>query len=227
MSYTLVGSLGTVVTGAAGASVNPAFGQSPGAGNILILWVAGGEVATFPTAPAGWVLAKQGGLTTESASIFYRYSAGGDTAPTVAAVTSAVLNAQLGEFTLERGVAGAINEVQGTNNAGASFALGNAHERAPGQLIVYALSSRYSVAGSVSNSVSAVSNGGTANDTNNNGSSVADHYVLGYILNTKTNAGNQNMTFTQTTTNISNGSAVWVSFQLPDPERPFRMPLGA
>src|SRR3954469_6967648 len=100
MAYALVGAVGAVSTGTAGAAVTPAYGagSSRTANNHLILHVLTTGSATLPAAISGWSIAKQQAGTSCSASIYYKIAAGADAAPVVPIVTSAIHNARLLEF---------------------------------------------------------------------------------------------------------------------------------
>lgn len=225
MAFALVGSLGAVSTGAVAANVTPAFGQPPGTANVLVCWCSTSGGAARAAAPAGWKnLVVMG--TSAGVSIFWRPAAGNDSAPTLTGVASATISAQLGEFTREPVAGISINESPTGTGTGATIVVGSHNEHMPGQLIVYCGTSTYSVAATATNSTSAITNGGTANDTNNNSTSSTAHYVFGYSLNTTANVAAQSLTYTQTTTNVSAGSFAWSSFALPDNFVPPRMPVG-
>ena len=104
MAIALLGTIGTVSVGGSGASVTPAWGSSENrtAGNLLVLTVATTGSATLPAAISGWSIALQKAGTSCSVSIYYKVAAGTDAAPTVPAVTSAIHNARLAEFSGRR-----------------------------------------------------------------------------------------------------------------------------
>lgn len=228
MAFQLDGSLGAVSTGAVAASVTPAFAQPPGAGDILILWCSTSGGAARAAVPAGWKnLVVMG--SSAGASIFWRNAAGGDAAPTITGVASAIISAQLGAFTREPVIGIGINESPVGTGTGATIVVGGQKERTPAQLIVYCGTSTYTVAATSTNNVGSITNGGTGHDTNNNNSSSTAQFVFGYCLNTAANVATQSLTYNQTITNISAGSFVWASFMLATFAPPLgqRMPLGA
>jgi hypothetical protein len=104
MPYTLVGSVGAVVTSSFESQpVSPAWGtgQSRSAGNLLIMWVTGAGATTVPTTPSGWSIAVAETSTAGSgatASIFYLIATGGDAAPTIPGVFLITWSARLAEF---------------------------------------------------------------------------------------------------------------------------------
>jgi len=100
MAGALVGTAAAVSTGAAGAAVTPAWGtgQNRTANNTLICCVAVTGTATLPATPSGWGVMRQNAGTSCSATIFSKLAAGADAAPTIAAITSGTINAQLGEY---------------------------------------------------------------------------------------------------------------------------------
>lgn len=231
MSYSLVGSLGAVSLGASGASVTPAYGQSPTAANTLILWVAAwasSGVAT-PGTPTGWTAGPTVNDGARGASIFYLSSAaGGDAQPTVTGVTGTTFGAQLGEFTGGVGLA----DKSGTGTAGSSpdVVTSSAPDTATGELVAYAAAERVSVAGTGTMAHTATfPNNYTANDTQNNSTSTQTHYLFGYGISTSNSAADKDSIIFDAAN--SNCSAVQISFLLTGPSPyswiPRRMPLGA
>jgi len=82
MAVALVGSFGTVASGT--TSIAPAFGQSPTANNVLVLWSITYGASTNPF-PSGWTecVNASGGGVSVIVSIGWKIAAGGDTAPTL------------------------------------------------------------------------------------------------------------------------------------------------
>ena len=214
MSYALVGSVGAVSTGGVGGSVSPAWGtgESRTAGNFLLLWVSATVDATLPAAPSGWSTALQKAGTSCSASLFYAIAAGGDSAPTVAGVGSAILSARLAEFS---GNASSPLDQSGSaaGTTSTQVATAGGADAASGELVAYVAAEYYSASATKTNSV-ALNNGASATDTNNNSTNTGQHYNLGYGITTG-NSGADTATLTFTTTSITGTALVVVSFKLP------------
>lgn len=103
MGYALVGSVGAVVQSSSGGSITTlawGSGETRAANNLLVCFVAVDGSATAPAAPSGWsaMVATPPAGTTCTAQIFYKIATGSDAAPTIAAVSGAVVSAQLAEF---------------------------------------------------------------------------------------------------------------------------------
>ena len=214
MAYALVGSVGAVSQGSSGAAVTPAWGtgESRTANNLLILWVDGQGSATLPSAPANWSIGIQKAGTSCSASVFYKVAAGGDAAPTVGAVTSTVLTAQLAEFSGNATSSPLDKTGTAAGTTSTQVATAGAADTAGGELVVYATGALYSLAATktLSNSLN---NGATAHNTTNNSTSTVNHYDLGYGITTGNSAADAD-TFSFTTQRITGAVVALASFKL-------------
>jgi hypothetical protein len=190
MTIALVGSVGAVTTGSSGAAVTPTWGTGENrmAGNLLVCWVIGSGISTFPTTPAGWALATQIGATDTSATIFYAVPvANGVAAPTIAAATGVTWTAMLAEFSGtaatspldETGTSSGL----GTNSTGTTTTSSAADIHA-GELVIVATSLYYATGAATNSLFDSLNNGATANSVNNNGVSAQDHYTLGWGITT-------------------------------------------
>jgi hypothetical protein len=191
MAIALVGTIGVASQGAASAAVTPAWGTSESrtAGNLLICFVAVTAVATLPTQPSGWSTAKTQAGTSCSAAIFYKVATGTDTAPTIAAITSGLIAAQLAEFSgtatstpLDQsgGAAAATSPVTATFG-GADAAITDLWLAASGDF--RSASTRTPTDTITGNHTTVVQAG------NNNTVASANHYSFGYDLGTNSNSG--------------------------------------
>ena len=142
MAIAKVGASGTVFLATTGASVGMTggYGQSPTAGNLLIMSVTMSTTvatATSCTTPAGWTAGPAGGAPTGTANykaalyIFWKVAAGADTAPVVtvaggtystavvieefSGITSATVDAA--STVVTKNTAGALNESGNLVNA--------------------------------------------------------------------------------------------------------------
>ena len=143
MAYALVGSLGTVNATAANTANTPSYGQTPTAGNLLVLFVGGYVADTLPATPSGWSVAKQvqeaSGTQPCSASIFYKIAAGTDAQPTLAASTTPNWVAQLGEFS-GNAATSPLDQSASAVGTGANFAATlttGGEDAALGELVVF------------------------------------------------------------------------------------------
>lgn len=102
-----------------GASINPPYGQTPVAGDLLIAWACCSSSNAI-TGPADWTLAVSNFPSSPMCAIFYKIAAGGDATPTFASVGGADFFAQVVEFS---GASGAPLDQTGTaiNNSGGSI----------------------------------------------------------------------------------------------------------
>lgn len=190
MAYALVGSIGAVLAGSSGGSVTPAWGTSEtrAANNLLILWVEGKGSTTLPAAPSGWTLGEQisnsGGGGTDTASIFFKVAAGSDAAPTVAAITSATLTAQLAEFS-GGAVSSPLDTVSG--NAGTTSPLTISESSADalsGELLIACACDGYASTTGTKTCVISSNNATMTNTTNGGVSSLTDVYAFAYGITT-------------------------------------------
>lgn len=210
----LVGTIGAVSTGASGAAVTPAWGTSENrtANNLLILQVAVTGSATLPTPPSGWSGANALAGTTCSASIYYKVATGADAAPTIAAITSGIINARLSEYSgmattnpqSNSGSAAGTTTPQKATNAGADVT-------SPA-LMVSAVTMLNSSARTVATFTETYTNG-TSISVNNAATSTASHYGFSYA-NTTAHAAADADSFAFTTTQVT-GVAVSLASFLP------------
>ena len=201
MTIALVGSVGAVSVGTSGAAVTPAWGTSENrtAGNLLLLHVAVTGSATLPTTPSGWSVGITRAGTSCSAAVFYKKAAGADAAPTVAAITSGIINARLSEFSgtaiglTLTSVASGTTSPQKATNASA--------DPANGSLMVSTMALLRSSASTLATDTATYTNA-TATSTSNSATSTASHYNFGYGLTTahaSANADSQAFTTTSVT----------------------------
>jgi hypothetical protein len=221
MAYALVGTIGTASQGAASAAVTPAFGtgESRVLGNLLICFVAISGVATLPTTPSGWSIGKQQAGTSCSATIYYRLAAGADTAPTIAAITSGVIAAQLAEFSGNL-AASPLDQTGSASGTGSpltgTFA---AVDALSGELIVMTGADLRSIA-RASNDTWTSNNATITAAGNNNGATSTNHYSNGYGVTTaKASADTAVMTLS-TTNNITGLVLAAASFKVIPPAGP-------
>lgn len=224
MTAALVGSLGAVTLGTSGAAVTPAYGQTPTAGNLLILWVSGwhGTTATFPVTPAGWTLGPQARATTRTSSVFYLLAAGGDAQPTIAIGTAMTWGAMLGEFS---GLSGLIDKsatAEGT--ASPAVATNSGTDVTIGELACYVGTTAPTSA--ATDLLVTTGTNFTKNDTNNAGTSIRTHYCFGYGITTANSVADKaSMTFVATSTNNCLVLASFLLPSLPVASPPQRAPL--
>jgi hypothetical protein len=210
MAVALVGTMGTAQLYTSGSAASTlAYGQTPTAGNLLVLWVSVTGSATLPTTPSGWTIAKQQAGTSCSASIYYKIAAGSDAAPTVAAITSGSIAGRLGEYTGQAatplastgGVAGTSSSLAATNAAA---------DAASGALMVSSVGLFNSNA-RTNATWNEVYTNGTAIQVNNSGVSVVNHYGFSYAITTA-NAVADKDTFAFTTTQLTGAVVALASF---------------
>ena len=219
MAGALVGTIGTVVTAAAGSGVSPAWGagESRAAGNLLILWVAGCNSTSFPPTPAGWTIANRAAGTAGSATgtIFYTNAVGGDAAPTVGAPTGGgtTLFAQLAEFS---GLAATSPVDQATGNAGGTTspltATNAAADASSGELLIGIGAALYTATTGTKTMV-LTSNNATLTSSTNQGGTIINEYDFAYGFTTA-NASADTMVNTYSTTRITGAMVCEASFKL-------------
>jgi hypothetical protein len=212
MAYALVGSVGTEVTSASGASITTlAFGQTPTIHNLLILWVAVDGAATAPAQPSGWSTAITETGTSTASGIFYKIAAGSDTAPTISAVTSAVQCAQLAEFSGNI-ISGTIVDQTGVHagTTNPQTATAGAHDANIGELIIVANSALLSLAETYTLTPS--SNNATLT-TSTSGSSSVDKYGFGYGVGTAKASATTGVATLSTGSNITGISTCVATFK--------------
>lgn len=211
MGYALVGSRGAVKVGTSGGSCSPVYPQTPTANNLLEMRVAVAGSATLPGAPTGWSAGIQKAGTSCSASSFFKVAAGGDASPTIAAITSGVISAQICEWS---GNATSSPKDQTGSAAGTTATLtvtAGAADAASGELAICVNSAFYSTA--ATKTLSDSLNNGTVTSTQNNATSTADHYCFSDAITTS-NASADSNTASQTTNRLTGGAAVLISFKL-------------
>ena len=207
----LVGSLGTPVTGAAGAAITGlAYGQTPTAGNLLVLWWVVQGATTTPGTPTGWT-----GLTGSSANslqqvkVWIKKATGGDAVPSIALIAGGTQTAMLGEFS---GAQAAVDQIAAKvaltspNTATASVV-----DQRAGELVVYVGATVHS--GAVTESQSVTVNGVAGHDTNNNGTSTVDHFNFGWSV-AASNASPDVTAYTFSTTSLSSAEVIAYSIRL-------------
>lgn len=211
-AYALVGSQGTVNETAQAAANTPAYGQSPTATNLLILWVAGAGATTQPGTPAGWSLGLYRATGTSSTTIFYKIAAGGDAAPTVAGLASVFLTCRLGEFGCGA-TAGPLDTSGGANGlTSPQTATHGAADARSGELQIICATGIYSV-GATEASFNVTSNHATVVETDDKSTSQVHHYSFAYGITTS-NSGADTATLTYTATNITGAGLISISFKL-------------
>jgi hypothetical protein len=214
MAYALIGTIGAVSQGAASAAVTPAWGtgESRTAGNLLICWVSGTAVATLPTTPSGWTIAKQQAGTSCSVTIYYKVAAGSDAAPTIAAATSGVWAVQLAEFS--GGTASPMDQsgaVIGITNP--LTATATAADADSGNLVIACDAQFYGMAATHTYTGLIFNNGATAVVTNNSAVSTANNYCNAYGLQTTSNSSADTFSLNAVTTQLTGGALVLASFK--------------
>jgi hypothetical protein len=220
VAYALVGTIGVASQGAVTTAVTPAWGTSENrtAGNLLILFVGVTGSSTFLSAPSGWISdsGTQVAGTSCTANIFYKVAAGADAEPTIAAVTSGLIAAQLAEFSGNSNVPFDIANGNFGTSSPVTSTLG-APDATSGELLLMCCADRRSAA-RAPNDTWTSNHGIVTQAGSNNGVSVADHYSFGYILATTSNAGADTVTVTlSVTTSITGVAVVGASFKLPPP----------
>lgn len=227
MAAALVGTMGAVSTGGAGAAVTPAFdaGAARTAGNLLVCWVSGDNGTAIPSTPAGWTNAGTpifGNVL--SAALFYKVAAGGDAAPTIAAQTGAIWNVRLAEFSGMDSVAPLDKTGSLTSGSGTLALTNSSADTTSGEVVVYAVACGLNGG---TQTVASSGNNWTPVDVSNNATATANHYLMGYGFTTsKATADVNTVTYNATADNATGAIA---SFKLTAPTIPYvprRMPLG-
>jgi hypothetical protein len=206
----LVGTAGVVSQGASGAAVTPAYGQTPSAGDLLVLTVAVTGVATLPTTPSGWSLAVTATGTSVASAIFYKIATGADAAPTVAAITSGVISAQLSEYAginqttplCATGTAAGTTSPIVVTNSRIDYSIGS--------LMVTAVAHLRS-AGTLGSQTDTYTNA-TSVQTSNKATSTANHYDFSYAAATTAHASSDADSVAFTTTGITGMCVALASF---------------
>lgn len=188
MPPALVGSAGVVSIGSSGAAVTPAWGtgSNRSVGNLLLLVVFSNGGSAVPNNPTGWnsFAPGTGDAISHNIVIFNKEAAGADAAPTVAAITSSVLTAQLYEFSGNANVSLPLDRDGGTNGTTSPVvATATGADTGPGELVCVAGVSTASMSATAT-LTHTVNNGVTITSTNNNSTSTTAHYNFGYGITT-------------------------------------------
>lgn len=217
MAGALVGTIGAVSTAVVNTAVTPAWGtgESRTAGNLLICWVAGNQVATFPTLPTGWSLGDQEATSppVASSTVLYKIAAGADAAPTIAAVANVSWSVQLGEFS---GLAPSTpvdqDGVASANAISPVVATSGAADAALGELVIACAAILLSGSFLTIAAAHTLNNGASAVSTNNNSTSTVSHYNFAYGFTTGNSvADSDSFAFTASTGRVA---LVLISFEL-------------
>jgi len=213
MAVALVGTIGAASQGTAGNAVTPAWGASENrtAGNLLICFVSVTQTATLPTTPAGWSIAVQKAGTLSSVTIYHKVAMGADAAPTIGAITSGVIAAQLAEFS--GAVASVIDQsANGTASSTPVTITNGAVDAFSGSLLLTGVADRRSIARSTNDTFT--SNNATFTQAgNNNGTSSTNHYSWAYGATTSKVAADTSVAAFSVTTNLSGAALGAVSFK--------------
>ena len=189
---TIVGTIGPVVTGAAGASVTPTWGvgQNRTALNLLLCWCVGISHSYLPATPTGWSVAAQHGTGSPewaSATLLYKIATGADATPTIVGQPDVVWNVRVAEFTgnvhaspLDQSAA-AFCDAPPTFNQGTIVAGGT--DGSSGDLVAYVEALAYA-APATSVITSSLNNGTFDNNVNNGGVNTDFHYSMGWGVTT-------------------------------------------
>jgi hypothetical protein len=217
MAYALVGTIGAVNSAAAGGDAAPLWGASENrtANNLLICFVTITNSTTIPSTPTGWSLAKSVAGTSCAAVIFYLIATGGDAAPTIFGdLGNSYTAAQLAEFSGNATSSPLDQTGSATGTTSPITATNGAADAATGELLIMTGADRRSLVQSPNDTWT--SNNGTVTAAgNNNGSSAADHYSMGYILGTTANASADTSVMTlSNTTNLTGLAVAAASFKL-------------
>lgn len=210
MAFALVGSRGAASQGASGAAVTPAWGagESRTAGNLLICTVAVTGTATAAATPSGWQAFKIPG-TSCGIALFHKIAAGGDAAPTIAAITSGVIAAQLSEYSgSDPAPQNDFGNSVGTSSPRTATLTGGTGDTSPGDLIIM-LGADFRSAARTPSDTWTSNNGTPVLAGSNNGVSSAHHYSFGAIVNaTGIEPTNSTVIMTCSTTTSVTGLAV-------------------
>jgi hypothetical protein len=220
MAYALVGTAGAATLGSSGAAVTPAWGtgENRTLNNLLILWVVGFGVTTFPTTPSGWSQATGLAGTSMCAAVYFKIAAGSDAAPTIAALTSQAWAGALAEFS--GGVTAApVDQSMGSQGTTSPLSSpGAGPDLLAGELVVASGGAFYNA--SATKTIShTFNNGATSTERTNNATSTPDHYDFSYGI-TDSNALTDTDTFAFTTTKITGAAVANASFQVVLPPPP-------
>jgi hypothetical protein len=218
VAYALVGTIGAASQGTAGNAVTPAWGTSENrtAGNLLICFCSVTGTGIGPATPAGWTNFGTQSGTSCSATIFYKIAAGADVAPTIAAITSGVIAAQLAEFS---GNSAAPFDKFGQNTGTTSpiTATLSGSDVSSGELIVM-VGADFRSAARTPNDTWTSNHATITQAGNNNAASSVNHYSFGYALATTSNSGADTAVMTcSVTTSITGLVVLAITFLLAPP----------
>lgn len=210
MAYALVGSVGTVATGAGFGSVSPAFAQATTAGNLLVAWVAAVASGTI-SGTQNWV----NPTGTVGSCVMYKANcAANETPPTLSTTASGVVFAALAEFS---GGATSLppdqQALQSSTTITPLVITAGGIDATPGELVLVLQIDKLTKAGTVTTSHT-YNNGATANaNLNNDASSTVDHYRFSWGTTTGNSAAD-NCSLADNSKNITNIKGALQSFKL-------------
>jgi hypothetical protein len=204
MAVALVGTIGAVSGPTLNTAITPAWGASENrtAGNLLVLWVACQGSATIPTLTtngADWVAQKSVAGTTCSSVIFTKVAYGSDPAPTVAAIASGYVSAQLAEFSGVSGSTAYRNASATATTTSPMVATTAGVDYLSGSLVLAAASDYYSSAATKTLTHTVTGGATVVVETSNEGTSTRWHYDFIYgPTTTKVSATSDSYAFTTT-----------------------------
>lgn len=215
MAFATVGTNTSPTVGSSGAAVTPSWGtgQSRTAGDLLLCQVAVSGSATLPTTPSGWSVGSQQAGANCSVTIFYKVAAGIDAAPTIAAITSGVIVAWLGELSGGATVSPVDQTASAAGTTTPQTATCSSPDQQADELVIACGVARYTVAGvktlsqGFNNSITGVQS------AQNNSTSTTNHYNFAYGTTTA-NASSDQVSLSFTTTNIGGAAQAVASFKL-------------
>jgi hypothetical protein len=198
---------GTASTGSTGGGLSLTYGATPTVGNLLVCCVATGGGGTLPTiSSAGtWTTATSHASTNCNVVVFYKLAVAGEATPvTTSAVSSETQNGILFEFQAARaGPVGQLNDPFDPNTTG--FGIGTSGSDSAsqaqtnmdvGDLLVWCFEWHATTAATITTTPSLSFSTGTLTQVNNNGSSLKQHYNIGFASLTNFNSPQTNMTYT-------------------------------
>lgn len=210
MAYALVGSVGTVATGA--GSATPAFAQSTTAGNLLVAWVVNNGGNSINAAlPSGWSTASFFSII--GAYVCYKANcAAGESNPTFTNGDVQFVAAAVAEFS-GAATTSPVDKV-GSVGSGASprVAVNSAADAATGELF---LSTGYWLLSKAGTHTTAdtYNNATPTGNLQNDATSTATHYRFAYGITTSNAAADQDSQ-TSNSMNVTGGFLSVASFKL-------------
>jgi hypothetical protein len=206
VAYALVGTIGTAVQGTAGAAVSTlawGAGESRTTGNLLICFCSVTGSGTPAGAPSGWNQLSNRAGTSCSASIFYKIAAGADAAPTIGAITSGVIAAQLAEFSGNAAAPDAALITAGASGTSSPItATLSAADTTSGELLLMS-GGDFRSAARTPNDTWTSNHGTIIQAGNNNAASSANHYSFGYCFTTSNSGADTAIMTASVTTSIT------------------------